>query len=227
MGRIIVRVGEIDRRRDRRIRIGLRIREEIGLREEIKGETGRRGMQAEGVLVEALEVRREEMPGIGRVGVRRELLEGIGLGVMLVRVVIVRVGLLRVLGVDGLGGILAMQCREGLDRRGMRGRGVRQRMRVGHQPITRGLRGILMRDSRREAIGHRDRHNRDHSHSRGRSLSHSNGLSQGRSRRVRDRVDLAGIIMPERRGRRAIAVEPARVLAVVADNEEVDRDEIT
>ena len=203
MGRIIVRVGEIDRRRDRRIRIGLRIREEIGLREEIKGETGRRGMQAEGVLVEALEVRREEMPGI------------------------VRVGLLRVLGVDGLGGILGLLCREGPGLRGMQGRGVRQRMQVDLRRITRGLRGILMRDSRREAIGHRDRHNRDHSHSRGRSLSHSNGLSQGRSRRVRDRVDLAGIIMPERRGRRAIAGEPARVLAVVADNEEVDRDEIT
>ena len=203
MGRIIVRVGEIDRRRDRRIRIGLRIREEIGLREEIKGETGRRGMQAEGVLVEALEVRREEMPGI------------------------VRVGLLRVLGVDGLGGILGLLCREGPGLRGMQGRGVRQRMQVDLRRITRGLRGILMRDSRREAIGHRDRDNRDHSHSRGRSLSHSNGLSQGRSRRVRDRVDLAGIIMPERRGRRAIAVEPARVLAVVADNEEVDRDEIT
>jgi hypothetical protein len=192
------------------------VRVAVELREETKGETGRLGMLEEGVQVEALEVRRGEMPGIGLEEVRRALLVGTVPGVMRV-----------LLEGDGLEGILEMPCREGPGLRGMR---------VDHQLITRGLRGILMRDFRRVGIDRkgsngrkvsRSRGRRD-SHSRGRSLSLSNGLSQGHSRRVRDRVDLAEIIMPERHERRAIAVGPARALAVVADNEEeVDRDEIT
>jgi hypothetical protein len=99
------------------------------------------------------------------------------------------------------------------------------------QPITRGLRGILMRDFRREAIGHRrnhghrDRHNRGHRDRRnhGHRDRRSSDLSRGRRRRVRDRVVLAGITMPEQRGRRAIAGEP--VLAVVVGSGEVDPNE--
>jgi hypothetical protein len=228
MGRIIVRVRGIDRLLDRRIRIGHLIREGIGLREaeEMLGV-----VLVEGVLVVALVVRREGMPGIGLVGVRRELLEGIGLGGMRVRVGIVRVGLLRaVLEEDGLVGVRGMLCREGRGLREMRGRVVRQPMRVDLRRIMRGLRGILMRDFRRVGIDRKGSlsNGRKGSRSRGRrdSLNSglSNGLSRDHSRRVLDRVVLAGIIMPERRGPRAIVEDP--VLVAVVGSEEVGSDEI-
>jgi hypothetical protein len=99
---------------------------------------------------------------------------------------------------------------------------------AGLQPTTRVQCVILMRDFRRAAIGHRRNHGHRDRRSNGHRDSLSSDLSPGRSRRVHDRVGLAGITMPERRGRRAIAEEPVRVLVVVVDSsEEVDRDEIS
>jgi hypothetical protein len=171
-------------------------------------------MQEEGVLVVVLEVRREEMPRIGLVGVRRELLEGIGLGVMRVRVGTVRVELRRE-GRAETG--LREETRVGRNLGGMREGG-------DHQPITLGLRGILMRDFRREAIGHRLNRGRSHSHNNGLNRSLSNGLSRDHSRRGDDRVVSAGITTPERHGPRAIVGDPVRV--AVVDSEEVGSDEI-
>lgn len=177
------------------------------------GETGRLGMQAEGVLVEALEVRQGEMQGIGLVGVRREPLE-IGRGGMRVREGTVQAEILRV----GLVGILEMLCRVGLGLRGMRGRGVRQRMRVGLQPITRGLLGIRMRDFLREAVTDRKGSNGLRANlSRGRRVSLNSGLSRDRRLQVLGRVDLAETIMVEQRGRRAIAAEPVLVVVGVRE----------
>ena len=92
------------------------------------------------------------------------------------------------------------------------------------QPVIRGLHGILMRDFRREAIGHRGNHDRSHSHNRGHNLSLSSDLSRGRRPRALDRAGSAGITMPEQRGRRVIAEEP--VPAVVAETGEVETNEI-
>jgi hypothetical protein len=215
MGRIIARVLGIDRRRDRRIRIGLRMREGIGLREEMPGVV----LEA-GVLVEALEVRPGEILVIGLAGVRRELLE-IGRGVMRVREGTAREEILRVmLEEEGLVGILEMLCRVGLGLRGMQGLVVRLRTRVGRRPITRGLLGIRMRDFRREVEAVTDRKGSNGhrvSLSNGRRDNLSSGLSRDRRLPGLVRVDLAVITMAERRGLRAIAAEPVLVVVGVRE----------
>ena len=211
MGRTIVREQGIDRRPDLLAREGIGLRGEIlevvgpvGIpvagRVAIPGETGRLGILAEIVREETREVHREEemleiVPEI-RGELRLAIREGIGRVVEMPELGLVGQRLETPVGI-----VLAeiqVGMREGVDL----------------QPVIRGLHGIPMRDFRREAIGHRGSHNHDHSHNRGRSLSLNNGRSQGRSRRVRDRVGSAGITMPERRGRRAIAVEPVLVAAV-------------
>ena len=211
MGRTIVREQGIDRRPDLLAREGIGLRGEIlevvgpvGIpvagRVAIPGETGRLGILVEIVREGTQEAHRAEgMPGIVlaiRGELRLAIREGIG-----------RVVEMPELGLEGLrpetpAGIVLAEIQVGM------------REGVDLQRITRVLRGILTQDFRREAIGHRGSHNHDHSHNRGRSLSLNNGRSQGRSRRVRDRVGSAGITMPERRGRRAIAVEPVLVAAV-------------
>jgi hypothetical protein len=152
---------------------------------------------------ETREARRVEMLGIALVGMR-----------LAIPVEIVREGM-RVL----LGLALVELRREILEGIGLR----EMREGVDLQAITRGLRGILMRDFRRGEIGRRLSRGLSHSRNRGLRLSLSNDLSRGRRRQVRDRVGLAGITMPERRGRRAIAVEPVQV--AVAETGEVETNE--
>jgi hypothetical protein len=234
MGRIIVRVRGIDRRRDRRIREGIGLREMLGVvgrREGLRGEIlvvvgraeilgeiregiGRLGIQVE-IVQEGL---RGEMPGIVLeilVGLHREILEGTD-----------PVAVMQELGPEGM----RLELREAPDRVELRreileGIGLREmREVVDLQAITRGLRGILMRDFRKEAIVRRGNHDRSHSHNRGHNLSLSSDLSRGRRLRALDRVDSAGITMPEQRGRRAIAVEPVQV--AVAETGEVETNEI-
>ena len=135
-----------------------------------------------------------EIPATVRVEMLLEILVELGLEVMRVLLGLVLVGLRR----EILAGIVHRGMQEGVDLR----------------LITRGLRGILMRDFRRGEIGRRLSRGLSHSRNRGLRLSLSNDLSRGRRRQVRDRVGLAGITMPERRGRRAIAVEPVLVAAV-------------
>ena len=238
MGRIIVRVRGIDRRRDRRIREGIGLREmlgvvgrQVGHREEIPVEAGRAetlgeiregivrlGIQAEIVREETQEVDLVEMPGIVLeilVGLHREILEGTD-----------PVAVIQELGPEGM----RLELREAPDRVELRreileGIGLREmREVVDLQAITRGLRGILMRDFRKEAIVRRGNHDRSHSHNRGHNLSLSSDLSRGRRLRALDRVGSAGITMPEQRGRRVIAEEP--VPAVVVATEEVGTNEI-
>ncbi len=118
-----------------------------------------------------------------------------------------------------------LELREALDLVGLRreileGRGHRgMREGVDLRSITRGLRGIPMRDFRREAIGRRLSNGHRDSLSNGHNRSLSNGHSLDRRRQVHDRVGSAGITMPERRGRRAIAVEPVQVVAETGEVE--------
>jgi hypothetical protein len=220
MGRIIVRVGGIDRRHDRLIRVG------IGLLGEI-----RVGIPAGVVLGEVQAVLaeipvgtglREMLAGGGLVETREEGMLGIVLEIRGEQRRAIREGIDPVVGMPELD--LAGQRLEipvGVARAEIQ---VGMREGVDLQPVTHGLHGILTRDFLREAIGHRRSHNHDHSHNRGHNLSLSNGLSQGRSRRARDRVGSVEITMPERRGRRAIAVEPVPV--AVAETGEVETNEI-
>lgn len=156
----------------------------------------------------ALAARREGMLGIVLevpVGLLRAIQEGI----------VPVVGMPEV-GLEGL----RQEAQEGIVRAEVPA-GMREG--AGLQPTTRVQRGILMRDFRRAAIGHRRNHGHRDRRSNGRRDSLSNGLSLGRSRRVRDQVGLAGITMPEQRGRRAIAEEPVPV--VVVGSGEVDPNE--
>jgi hypothetical protein len=227
MGRTIVPVQGADRQRDLRTLegIGLRVGTLEGIDREglrgaiIPGETGRRGIQAGIVRVETLGVILEEMREIDPEGIRLEILEETG------RVAIrgiVREGILegiRPVIREGVGRVAilgGMQAEVGLQ--GIRERGVLP-------PITHGLRGIRMQDfrSREVATGHRRNNGLRDNRRRGHSHNLSSGLSQDRRRRVHDRVGLAGITMPEQRGRRVIGVEPVRV--VVAETGEVEADE--
>jgi hypothetical protein len=227
MGQTIVQVGEIDRRPDRRIRVGIGLRMgilevvgRVGIQEgilgglgeirvagrvAILGETGLLGILAEIVREETQEARRVEMLGT--------VLEVLGALRLAIREGIGRVVEMPELGLEGL----RLETPEGI--------GLREEILAGMQegadlqPTTRVQRVILMRDFRREAIGHRGNHNHDHSHNRGRSLSLSNDLSRDHRLPGRGRVVSAGITMPEQRGRRAIAVEPVLVAAVVETGE--------
>jgi hypothetical protein len=215
MGRIIGRGRGIDRRRGRRIREG------IGLREEIKVGVGRQvGLRAVipvEVVLEGIRVagRVAILGETGRLGIREGML-GIVLEILAGRLAI-RQGIGPVVGMpepDLVG--RRLETPEEIVRVEIP---VVMREGVDLQRITRVLRGILTQDFRREAIGHRGNHNHDHSHNRGRSLNLSND-----NRRAHDRADLAVIIMPEQRGRRAIAVEPVPV--AVAETGEVGTNEI-
>ena len=220
MGRTIVRVEAIDRQPDLR-QTDLLIREGIGLRGEIlevvvraeilvaiPGEIDRQGMRAVVVPVETREaIRRGEMLGI--------VLE-IPVGMLLE----IQEGLVRVAGMPGLGlEATRLEPRAGIGLRGMQ-------ERADLQPTIRGLRAILMRDFRSRVVeavtGHKGSGRRNRLSS-DLSSGLSNSLSRDHSRPVHGRVGLAGITMPEQRGRRAIAVEPVPV--AVADNEEVEADE--
>ena len=204
MGRIIVRVEEIDRRPDRLIR------EVIGLREML-GEVGRRvGLRA----VIPVEVGRAEILG----EIREEEIDRLGIQVEIVREGTQEARRVEIPGIVlEILVVLRLAILEGIVHRGMR-------EGVDLQAITRGLHGILMRDFRREAIARRGNHDRSHSHNKGHNLSLSSDLSRGRRPRALDRAGSAGITMPEQRGRRVIAEEP--VPAVVVATEEVGTNEI-
>jgi hypothetical protein len=228
MGRTIVRGRGIDRRLGRRIRVEIGLPggtlEAVGLvgileaigreilvvvRVAILGEAGRLGILGEIVRVETREVHREEeIPGIVleiRGELRLAIREGPGPVVGMLEHDLVGQHLETPAGID------LAEIRVGM-------------LEVDLQAITRGLRGILMRDFRREAIARRGNHNHDHSHNRCHNLSLSSDLSRGRRLQALDRVGSAGITMPEQRGRRAIAVEPVQV--AVAETGEVDSNEI-
>ena len=203
MGRTIVRVRGIGHRR------GLPIREGIGLREML-GVVGRQVGHREEIPVEAgrAETLGEIREGIVRLGIQAEI----------VREETQEVDLVEMPGI-------VLEILVGLHREILEGIGLREmREVVDLQAITRGLRGILMRDFRKEAIVRRGNHDRSHSHNRGHNLSLSSDLSRGRRLRALDRVGSAGITMPEQRGRRVIAEEP--VPAVVVATEEVGTNEI-
>jgi hypothetical protein len=215
MGRTIVRVRVIDRQPDLRqtdllIVAGIGLRGEIlevvvraGILVAIPGGIDRLGMRAVVVPVET----RGEMLGIVLeipVGILLEIQAGIG----------------RVVGMPGLGlEATRLETRAGIVLREMPGQ-------ADLQLITRGLRAILMRDFRSRVVeavtGHKGSGRRNRLSS-DLSSGLSNSLSRDHSRPVHGRVGLAGITMPEQRGRRAIAVEPVPV--AVADNEEVEADE--
>ena len=179
------------------------------------------------------------LEGIGPVGILAETLGATGLGEILAGMLevtgqeetpeeIARVGILEAMypaamlagivlaGMRGatLEEIVRVEILEATGRQGMQAE-------TGLRPITRGLRAILMRDFRsREVeavIGHKGsgRRNRLSSGlSSGLNNSLNNGLSRDHRLLGRGRVGSAGITMPERRGRRAIAVEPVLVAAV-------------
>ncbi len=227
MDRIIARGRGIDRQPDLPIRIGLRemlgvVGRQVGLRAEIPVEVGRaeilgemrEGIDHQEILAEIVregtqEAHREE----GMLGIVLEILEGLRLAI--------RAGIGLVVGMLELGlAGLRLETPVGIVRAEIPA-GMREGADL--QPTTRVLRVILMRDFRREAIGHKGNHDRSHSHNRGHNLSLSSDLSRGRRRRVHDRVGSVGITMPEQRGRRAIAVEPVPV--VVAETGEVGTNE--
>jgi hypothetical protein len=225
MDRTIVRGQGIDRQPDLPIRIGLLggmleavgqvgipvgILGVIGLggirvagRVAIPGETGRLEILAEIVREGTQEAHRAEgMPGIVlaiRGEQRLAIREGIGRVVEMPEPGLVGLHLETPAGIDLAE--IQVGMREGTDLR----------------PITRGLHGILMRDFRREgeeAIGRRGSSGLRNRLNSGLSNSLNNGLSRDHRLPGHGRVGSAGITMPERRGRRAIAVEPVLVAAV-------------
>lgn len=167
-----------------------------------------------------------EMPG--GTDRREETLAGIVReGILVALPGIVREEILRVIPAEeGPVGIREMLYLVGLGHRGMQGQVVRQRMRLGLRPITRGLLGILMQGSRRGVVTDRKgslSNGRRASLSRGHRDNLSSGLSRDRRLPGLGRVDLAETTMAERRVRRAIAEEP---VLVAVETVEVDANEI-
>ena len=214
MGRIIVREQGIDRRPDLLAREGIGLRGEIlevvgpvGIpvagRVAIPGETGPLGILAEIVREGTQEARRAEgMPGIV-LAIRGE------------RRLAIREGIGRVVGMPELGlEGLRLQTPVGIDLAEIQ---VGMPEGVDLQPVIRGLHGIPMRDFRREgeeAIGRKGSSGLRNRLNSGLNNSHNNGLSRDHRLPGHGRVGSAGIIMPEQRGRRAIAVGPVLVAAV-------------